>query len=137
MPKTSDPILVDETAARTYLEAMRWPNGPVCPFCDRQDTVKPLRGKSMGDGWYHCKACRKKFTVRVGTMYERSHVPLHKWLLATHILCGEGSITPTADLIRLMIGVSYKTAWNVMHRIQLGINATDPRQDGREGPPAG
>ncbi|MBT3535591.1 MAG: transposase [Rhodospirillaceae bacterium] len=126
MPRTSDPIFVDETAARSYLEAQRWPGGAVCPFCDQQKTVKALRGKSMGDGWYHCKACRRKFTVRVGTLYERSHVPLHKWLLATHILCGTGNITPTADLIRLMIGVSYKTAWHVTHRIREALDAPSP-----------
>lgn len=125
MPSTSDPIFVNETAARTYLEAQRWPDGPVCPFCDQKEPVKRLNGASMGDGWYHCRSCRKKFTVRVGTLYERSHVPLHKWLLATHILCGRGEITPTADLIRLMIGVSYKTAWNVMHRIRQAIAAQE------------
>lgn len=79
----------------------------------------------MGDGWYHCRACRKKFTVRLGTLYERSHVPLHKWLLATHILCGQGETVPTADLIRLMTAVSYKTAWTMMKRIQSAVKATN------------
>ena len=126
MPKASDPIFVNETAARIYLETLRWPDGPVCPFCDQQKTVRPLKGVSMGDGWYHCKSCRRKFTVRVGTLYARSHVPLHKWLLATHILCGNSDITPTADLVRVMIGVSYKTAWNVTHRIREALNVSSP-----------
>ena len=126
MPNSSDPIFHDETAARAFLDAQRWPTGTVCPFCQQKKTVKPLRGRSMGEGWYHCRTCRKKFTVRVGTLYERSHMPLHKWLLATHILCGSGDVTPTADLIRHMIGVSYKTAWNVTRRIREALDASDP-----------
>src|SRR5690349_19884383 len=82
-----NPAFKDEEAARKWLEASRWPNGPVCPFCKKPDDVKPLGGKSMGAGWYHCAECREKFTVRVGTLYERSHIALHKWLLATHLLC--------------------------------------------------
>ncbi len=77
------PIFHDEAKARQFLEAQRWPDGPFCPICGQFDLVRPLGGKSMGPGWYHCPICRRKFTVRVGTLYERSHVPLHKWLLAT------------------------------------------------------
>src|SRR4051812_10908234 len=76
----------DENAAREWLEASRWPHGPVCPFCKEQAHVKARGGKSMGAGWFHCSACREKFTVRVGSLYERSHIPLRKWLLATHLL---------------------------------------------------
>ena len=83
----TNPIFTDLAAARAHFEAIRWPNGPYCPFCGRFDTVKALGGKSMGPGWYHCKDCRKKFTAAVGTIYERSHIPMTKWLMATHLMC--------------------------------------------------
>ncbi len=75
----TNPIFTDLDAARAHFEAIRWPNGPYCPFCGQFDTVAVLGGKSMGPGWYHCKDCRKKFTAAVGTIYERSHIPLTKW----------------------------------------------------------
>src|SRR3546814_7893339 len=71
----------------------------------------------MGDGWYHCTACRKKYTVRVGTVYERSHVPLHKWVLATHLLSASKKGMSAHQLHR-MLGVTYKTAWFMAHRIR-------------------
>src|SRR3546814_13128002 len=71
----------------------------------------------MGKGWYHCKDCRKKFTVRVGTLYERSHVKLHKWLMATHLLCSSKKGMSAHQLHR-MLGVTYKTAWFMAHRIR-------------------
>jgi len=121
----SAPIFRNEDKARAYLEAQRWPDGPYCPFCGQTETVKALPPKgSMGKGWYHCKGCRKKFTVRVGTLYERSHVPLHKWLLATHLLCSSKKGMSAHQLHR-MLGVTYKTAWFMAHRIREGM---------REGP---
>ena len=79
----TNPAFTDEDKAREFLEASRWPDGPVCPFCGQLDTVSKLGGKSMGPGWYYCSNCQdKKFTVRVGTLMERSHIPMHKWLLA-------------------------------------------------------
>ena len=125
MVDVSDPILTDEAAARTYLESLRWPDGPVCPFCDGKTTVKPLHGASLGDGWYHCRACRKKFTVRVGTLYQRSHVPLHKWLAATHLICTSAKVRVTANMLRHVIGVSYRTAWAVKRRIDHALDASD------------
>src|SRR3546814_20762004 len=89
MTDLTAPIYTDEAAARAHLEAISWPDGPVCPYCGTLDATKKLGGQSMGDGWYHCTACRKKYTVRVGPVYERSHVPLHKWELATHLLRSE------------------------------------------------
>ena len=82
----TNPAFTDEDKAREFLEASRWPNGAFCPHCGQLETVKPLGGKSMGPGWYYCSDCREKFTVRVGTLYERSHIPLHKWLFATHLM---------------------------------------------------
>src|SRR3546814_5919272 len=85
-------------------------------FPTRRSSDLPAKG-SMGKGWYHCKDCRKKFTVRVGTLYERSHVKLHKWLMATHLLCSSKKGMSAHQLHR-MLGVTYKTAWFMAHRIR-------------------
>ncbi len=111
------PAFTCEDAAREHLEGSRWPNGAVCFFCNEQKAVKPLGGKSMGKGWYHCAACCGKFTVRVGTLYERSHAPIHKWLLATHLLTPSKKGMSAYRLHR-MLGVTYKTAWFMAHRIR-------------------
>jgi transposase-like protein len=127
-----NPIFSDETAARLYLEANRWPDGAACPTCGLTDTVSALPPKgSMGAGWYHCRQCREKFTVRVGTLYERSHVPLHKWLYATHLLCSSKKGMSAHQLHR-MLGVTYKTAWFMAHRIREGMKPA-----GKRGPMGG
>jgi len=113
----TNPAFTDETKARELLEKSRWPDGPVCPFCGQLDTVKALGGKSMGPGWYHCSECREKFTVRVGTLYERSHIPLHKWLAATHLMTSSKK-GMSAHQMHRMLGVTYKTAWFMAHRIR-------------------
>ena len=119
-------IYTDETAARKHLEAIRWPDGPYCPHCGQLDTIKALPAKgAMGPGWYHCRDCRKKFTVRVGTLYERSHVPLHVWLYATHLLCSSKKGISAHQLHR-MLGVTYKTAWFMAHRIREGMRELKP-----------
>ena len=98
----TNPAFTDENAARDFLEASRWPDGAVCPHCGQMDTVKPLGGKSMGPGWYFCSDCREKFTVRVGTLYERSHIPLHKWLLATHLIVSSKKGMSALQLQRML-----------------------------------
>ena len=113
----TNPAFTDEDKAREYLEKSRWPSGPVCPFCGQFETVKALGGKSMGPGWYHCSDCREKFTVRVGTLYERSHIALHKWLLATHLMTSSKK-GMSAHQMHRMLGVTYKTAWFMCHRIR-------------------
>jgi len=118
-----DPIFTDETAARNWLEAQRWPDGAACPFCESRERVKPLAGSSMGDGWYHCQDCRRKFTVRVGTLYERSHVPLHKWLLASYVLSTANDRAVTVDQLRATIDVSYRTAWRMLQRLREAVDA--------------
>lgn len=128
-----NPIFSDEDKARAFLEAQRWPDGPFCPFCGQDETVKALPPKgSMGKGWYHCRECRKKFTVRVGTLYERSHVPLHKWLLATHLLCSSKKGMSAHQLHR-MLGVTYKTAWFMAHRIREGMRPSSTKPMGGKG----
>lgn len=118
------PSFLSEDAARKWLEKSRWPNGPVCPHCKSGERVERLGGKSMGAGWYHCNDCREKFTVRVGTLYERSHIPLHKWLLATHLLTSSKKGMSAHQLHR-MLGITYKSAWFMAHRIREALSETD------------
>src|SRR5438067_10316795 len=106
----TNPIYSDEDKAREYLEAQRWPGGPVCPHCGCTGKIAALGGKSMGPGWYYCGDCQDKFTVRMGSSFERSHVPLHKWLLAFRLLCGSKKGMSSHQLHRTL-GVTYKTAW--------------------------
>lgn len=130
MADLTNPIFTDEEAARRHFEATRWPNGPYCPLCGSFDNVKPFGGKSMGPGWYHCGACRRKFTATMGTVCERSHVPLTKWLLAMHLLCASKKGMSAHQLHR-MLGVTYKSAWFMAHRIreamrELHAEGSDP-----------
>ena len=119
-----NPIFQDEDRARAYLEAQRWPDGVICPFCGQIGAAKTLPATgALGAGWHHCGDCRKKFTVRVGTLYERSHVPIYKWLYATHLLCTSKKGISSHQLHR-MLGVTYKTAWFMAHRIREGMKPT-------------
>lgn len=106
----------NEEAARKFLEATRWPDGPVCPHCG---TVGAAYENKSKPGVYRCASaeCRKDFSVTVGTLFERSHVPLHKWLLATHLLMA-GKKGYSAHQLHRTIGVTYKTAWFMAHRIR-------------------
>jgi transposase-like protein len=132
----TNPTFHDEDEAREFLENQRWPNGAVCPFCNSGEHVKALPPESMktrkgkvSKGWYHCNACRDKFTVRVGTLYERSKIPLHKWLLATHLMCASKKGISAHQLHR-SLGITYKSAWFMAHRIRQGMtdlpNGDDP-----------
>jgi transposase-like protein len=116
MVDLSNPIFHDENAAREHLEALCWPNGPVCPRCG-SDNVRRLGGKSYTAGALHCRSCRRKFTVTVGTLFERSHIPLHKWVLAFHFMAASKKGMSSHQLHR-MLGVTYKTAWFMSHRIR-------------------
>ena len=121
----TNPIFTDAEAARVHFEAIRWPNGAYCPYCGVFDRVAPLGGKSMGPGWYNCKDCRKKFTAGVGTIYERSHIPMTKWLLATHLMCASKKGLSAHQMGR-MLGLPYKTAWFMAHRIREGMREISP-----------
>lgn len=122
----TNPIFTDEEAARKHFEAIRWPNGPSCPSCGGFDRVRPFGGKSMGPGWYHCMDCRKKFTATMGTLYERSHIPLHKWLLATHLMASSKKGMSAHQLFRMLGFGSYRTAWFMAHRIREGMRQFSP-----------
>jgi transposase-like protein len=121
----TNPIFTDLDKAREHFEAIRWPDGCYCPYCGLFDSVAPLGGKSMGPGWYHCRDCRRKFTAAVGTIYERSHIPMTKWLLATHLMCASKKGMSAHQLHR-MIGLPYKTAWFMAHRIREGMRELNP-----------
>ena len=125
MTDLSNSIFHDATKAREYLEAVRWPDGPFCPHCGDTENTRKLRGKSHRPGLYQCNGCRGHFTVTVGTLYERSKVPLHKWLLATHLICASKKGMSAHQLHR-MLSVTYKTAWFMAHRIREGMRETNP-----------
>lgn len=117
----------DETKARELLESWRWPHGPVCPHCQNagEKAISKLKAQAthqsrVRQGVYFCGACRRQFTVTVGTVLERSHVPLSKWLLALSLLCSSKK-SLSANQIHRMIGVTYKTAWFLCHRIRFGM----------------
>lgn len=112
-----------EDQARTYLEKIRWPEGPVCPHCTSKE-VALLQGASTTAGTYKCKAkeCRKKFTVRVGTIFESSHIKLRHWVMAFHLMCASKKGV-SAHQIHRAIGVTYKTAWFMCHRIRHAMDS--------------
>ena len=121
----SNPIYTNEEAARKHLEALRWPDGVVCPFCGTAEATRPVNGPSMGLGWYYCGACKDKFTVRVGTVYERSHIALHKWLLGFRLMASSKKGISAHQLHRTL-NVTYKSAWFMAHRIREAMRDTDP-----------
>lgn len=107
----------DDAKARQYLESIRWPNGAVCPHCGSNDKHYALEGKSHRPGLWKCSACREQFSVTVGTVFERSKIPLSKWLLAAYLLCSSKKGISAHQLHRTL-GVTYKTAWFLAHRIR-------------------
>lgn len=111
------PHFHDADKAREYLEALRWPNGPVCPHCGVEGAHYALKGKAHRPGLWKCKDCRKQFSVTVGTVFERSKVPLNKWLLAVHLICASKKAMSSHQIHR-MLGVTYKSAWFMTHRIR-------------------
>lgn len=111
------PIFTNEDAARAHLESVRWPQGPVCPHCGAMGNIRPLGGESMGAGWHYCGDCKDKFTVRMGSIFERSHIPLRKWLLAFHLMASSKKGISAHQLHR-MLGITYKSAWFLAHRIR-------------------
>lgn len=117
--KLNDPIFQDADKAREHLEAQQWPNGPVCPHCGNvdQDRITAMAGKAHRPGLYNCKECRRQFSVTVGTVFERSKIPLNKWLLATFLMASSKKGMSAHQLHR-MLGVTYKTAWFMAHRIR-------------------
>jgi transposase-like protein len=122
----TDPIFNDEAAAWKHFEAIRWPDGPVCPHCGVINSAHLVVGKSARPGLYRCRDCVKQFTATVGTVYERSHIPMHKWLLATHLLCASKKGMSALQLFRMLGFGSYRTAWFMAHRIREAMNEASP-----------
>lgn len=113
-----NPIFNDYEAARAHLEALLWPKGPTCPRCGVMgDRITKLQGKSTRPGVYKCKDCRKPFSVTVGTVMERSHIPLSKWVLAAQLMSSSKKGMSALQLQR-MIGTNYETAWFLFHRLR-------------------
>jgi transposase-like protein len=122
--KPNKAIYLNEDDARTYLEQLRWPNSAICPHCNsvgayklqpKADSKRPVR-----KGVWKCKACRKQFTVTVGTIFEDSHIPIHQWLSAIQFLCASKKGMSAHQLHR-MLNITYKSAWFMAHRIRYAM----------------
>jgi len=121
-----NPIFHDEDAARCHLERVLWPQGPVCPRCGVMgDRITKLQGKSTRPGVYKCKDCRKPFSVTVGTVMERSHIPLSKWVLAGQLMALSKKSMSALQLSRMM-DLSYEAAWFLFHRLREAAIDMDP-----------
>jgi len=118
--------------AREYLEKVRWPNGPVCPHCGGVDRISPMKGKSTRIGTYKCYQCRKPFTVKIGTIFEASHVPMNVWLQAMYLIAGSKKGISSNQLHRTL-GVTLKTAWFMSHRIREAMRSNDLTPFGSDG----
>jgi transposase-like protein len=129
----SDPIFNNEDAARTHFEKLRWPDGAVCPHCGVVGNAVEMKGKTTRAGLWKCRDCRKPFTATIGTLYERSHIPLHKWLLATHLMCSSKKGVSAHQLFRSLGFGSYRTALFMAHRIREGMAPSNPAPLGGEG----
>ena len=117
-------IYADETAARRHLESIQWPDGPICPHCGVVNEATLMSGESTRPGTYKCRPCEKQFSVTVGTVMERSHIPLSKWLLATELLTASKKGMSPHQLHR-MLGITYKSAWFLSMRIREAMAPTD------------
>ncbi|HZK91872.1 MAG TPA: IS1595 family transposase [Stellaceae bacterium] len=131
-----NPVFQDAEKAREFLESLLWGDAPICPHCGLIGCANQFHGKGGAKGTKHragvykCKGCEKQFTVTVGTVFERSHIPLNKWLLILHLMvCSKKGIS--AHQIHRMLGLTYKSAWFACHRIR------EAMRDGRLGPLGG
>ena len=129
MSDFSNPIFHDETKAREWLEARLWPQGPVCPHCGVVNQATLMKGKTTRAGLYKCRACREPFTVTMGTIYERSHIPLHKWLAATQLMMSSKKGMSALQMSR-MLKLTNRSAWFMCMRIRESLRETSPAQLG-------
>ena len=114
----------DQTTARRYMEAQRWPYGPVCPYCKEGERIHSRKG-----GYYRCNACREDFTVRTGTVMERSHIPLQKWLYAMYMLVTARKGISSVQL-HTELSISQKSAWFMLHRLREACRDKDSSLSG-------
>lgn len=121
-----NPIFHDDDAAREYLESVLWPQGPVCPRCGVMgNRITKMAGKSLRPGVYNCKDCRKPFSVTVGTVMERSHIPLSKWVLAARLMAASKKGFSAHELHR-SLDTSYEAAWFLFHRLREAAGDPSP-----------
>lgn len=132
MSSLNEPHFQDVDKARQHLEAVRWPNGPVCPHCGVVGGHYALQGKSHRPGLWKCKDCREQFSVTVGTVFERSKIKLNIWLQAVYLLCCSKKGMSSHQLHRTL-GVTYKTAWFMSHRIREAFRNGTPNLLGGDG----
>jgi transposase-like protein len=109
-------VFHDAEKAREYLESLHWPNGPVCPRCEGTRATK-VGGTTARPGVYNCNDCRRQFTVTVGTIFEDTKIPLNKWLYGFRLMSGSKNGVSASEL-RRHLGLSYKSAWFMAHRIR-------------------
>lgn len=128
------PAFTDDEKAREAFEAVRWPNGPVCPHCGNldQEKIAKAQGKSVRPGLYYCAACNDQFTVTVGTVMERSKISISKWLFAMHLM-GSSKKGMSSHQLHRLLGITYKSAWFLTHRIREAMTGTNPGMMGGEG----
>ena len=124
MSVLSAPHFHNEKAAYAYVEARIWPTGPICPHCGGVERLSKLEGKSTRIGVYKCYQCRKPFTVKIGTIFEASHVPMNVWLQAMYLIAGSKKGISSNQLHRTL-GVTLKTAWFMSHRIREAMRGGD------------
>ena len=131
-----DPIFQDEDKARECLEAELWPNGPICRHCGNAvpEKIAKVEGKKQSHrpGLYYCNECKGQFTVTVGTVLERSKVPLTKWFMAAHMINSDKNGVSAHEIHR-QLGVTYKTAWFMVHRLREAFEELDPAPMGGKG----
>ena len=114
----------DQESARSYMEAQRWPEGPVCPHCEEAQRIHERKG-----GYYRCNACREDFTVRTGTVMERSHIPLQKWLYAMYMLVTSRKGVSSVEL-HTKLAITQKSAWFMLHRLREACRDKDSSLSG-------
>ncbi len=105
-------LFPDAESARLYLESRLWPKGPTCPVCASGERITTRAG-----GYYRCNACAEDFTVRTGTIFERSHIPLHKWIYAMYLIVTARKSVSSLQMAK-EIGITQKSAWFMLHRIR-------------------
>ena len=124
MSHLSAPHFHNEEPAYAFVEARVWPNGPTCPKCGERERVSKMKGKSTRIGIYKCYKCRNPFTVKMGTIFESSHVKMHLWLQAIYLMCASKKGMSSNQLFRIL-GVTLKTAWYMSHRIREAMRSGD------------
>jgi transposase-like protein len=125
-------IYTDENAARKHLESLNWPDGPICPHCGTVNEATELKGKSTRPGVYKCRPCQKPFSVTVGTVFERSKIKLNTWVHAVDLYTASKKGFSAHQLHRTL-GVTYKTAWFMAHRIREAMRDISPAPMGGSG----